>query len=220
MSRVNLFLVFVFVYTITYTSGNISKKLPVTVYYESKCPDSKKFILEQLQPAIELLHNYVKLRLIPFGKSRSINYGDEGFECQHGPRECLGNLVQDCALKYMREYNDVQRVTYVVCEMASESGAHGSLACVKHAGLPIGDVEGCVLAGEGVALQLDSEYHTNLLKPKFIPTITINGVFNQDIQDSALVDLKGTLCSILREARPCARYYNNRAWEYIFYKPT
>ncbi|KPI92611.1 GILT-like protein C02D5.2 [Papilio xuthus] len=192
----------------------------LTVYYESKCPDSKKFVLEQLQPAIELLHRYVKLRLIPFGKSRSINYGDDGFECQHGPEECLGNIVQECALRHMRGHSDIQRVTYVVCEMASESGAHASLGCVKHAGLSVSDVEGCVLAGEGVALQLDSEYHTDKLKPKFIPTVTLDGVFNQDFQDAAMTDLIGTLCATLREAAPCARYYNNRAWEYIFYNST
>lgn len=45
-------------------------QLLLTVYYESQCPDSKTFILKQLQPALHLLHQYITLKLIPFGKSR------------------------------------------------------------------------------------------------------------------------------------------------------
>ncbi|CAK1582870.1 unnamed protein product [Parnassius mnemosyne] len=220
MVRLNIYIFFFLVYPfILLTNGYVPEKLHLTVYYESKCPDSKKFILEQLQPTVELLHKYVRLRLIPFGKSMSIDYGDEGFQCQHGPTECMGNLVQDCALKYMRKHNDVQRVNYVVCEMELEAGAMGNLGCVKHARLPTDDVERCVSTGEGIALQLDSEYHTNSLKPQFIPSITINGVFDQQIQESALVNLKETLCSYLKEAQPCAHYYNNKVWEYLFYSP-
>ncbi|CAH2041505.1 unnamed protein product, partial [Iphiclides podalirius] len=215
-TKLKLFLIFLWSLT-QLVNGYVPQKLHLTVYYESKCPDSQKFILEQLQPAIDLLHKYVRLRLIPFGKSKSMDYGDEGFECQHGPQECLGNLVQDCALKYMRKHSDQQRVAYAVCEMSSEAGTQGNLGCVKHAGVARDAVEHCVMSGEGIVLQLDSEYHTSSLKPQFIPSITINGVFDQQIQDSALVDLKGTLCSLLKEAQPCANYYNKQAWKYLFF---
>ncbi|CAK1543048.1 unnamed protein product [Leptosia nina] len=193
----------------------VPKKLLLTVYYESQCPDSEDFILNQLRPAVQQLHNYVKLQFVPFGKARSLNYGNDGFECQHGSSECLGNMVQDCALSRMKQYSDVMRVAYVACEMQTRSGATGELQCVEKAKLPVKDVEDCVLLGEGTTLQLESEYYTKQVAPSFIPTVTINGQFDQQIQDNAQVDLLGTLCSILNEVPPCAKRYNNMALNYV-----
>ncbi|CAF4842413.1 unnamed protein product [Pieris macdunnoughi] len=198
------------------SSGNaIRPKLRLTVYYESECPDSETFILKQLQPTVQQLHNYTTLELVPFGKARSINYGNDGFQCQHGSSECLGNMVQDCALNRMKQYTDVMKVAYVACEMKTRSGAKGDLHCVQNAKLSPKDVEDCVLTGEGTSLQLHSEYQTNKVRPTFIPTITVNGVFDQHIQDNAQVDLFSTLCSILKEAEPCAKRYNWMALNYV-----
>lgn len=45
-------------------------QLPVSVYYESLCPDSKAFIVEQLTPTLQgPLGKFVTLTLVPYGKS-------------------------------------------------------------------------------------------------------------------------------------------------------
>lgn len=45
-------------------------QVPVTVYYESLCPDSKAFIVDQLTPTVRgPLGNYIDLTLVPYGKS-------------------------------------------------------------------------------------------------------------------------------------------------------
>ncbi|XP_050344395.1 GILT-like protein 1 [Nymphalis io] len=184
------------------------RKIHLSVYYESNCPDSKSFILNQLLPAFHLLHEHLKLSFIPFGKSRSINYGDEGFECQHGSAECLGNMVQDCSLHQMKSQSDKKKLAYVVCEMHTEAGSQGRFDCIEKSNLSTEHVERCVSSGEGTILQLESEYFTSLVKPNFIPTVTVNGEYNQEIQDYAQVDLIGTLCSMLTDSQPCGRYYN------------
>lgn len=56
---------------------------------------------------------------------QSISYGDEGFECQHGSAECLGNMVQDCALDQLKKESDKKKLAYVACEMHSEAGSQG-----------------------------------------------------------------------------------------------
>nr|AXY94834.1 GILT-like protein 1 [Galleria mellonella] len=187
----------------------------LSVYYESKCPDSRAFILQQLQPALKLLHKHIKLNFIPFGKARSVNNGHGGFECQHGPAECLGNIVQECALDLMTGRNDLEKTAYVACEMRTLAGAQGNLECVEKAHLPANLVNECLSSGRGTSLQLHSEYLTKIVRPQFVPTVTIDGIFNQQIQDSSQEDLIGTLCSVLKETKECAQYYNSIAMKFI-----
>jgi hypothetical protein len=48
---------------------NASSNLAIDIYYESKCPDSARFINEQLDKALPLFADYVDFRLVPFGKA-------------------------------------------------------------------------------------------------------------------------------------------------------
>lgn len=45
-------------------------QLLLSVYFESRCPDSKAFVLNQLRPALRLLPEHISLKLVPFGKAR------------------------------------------------------------------------------------------------------------------------------------------------------
>ncbi|XP_013196703.1 gamma-interferon-inducible lysosomal thiol reductase [Amyelois transitella] len=188
--------------------GDGSLKLSMTVLYESKCPDSRSFVLWQLKPAMQLLRNRIKLQLVPFGKARSTNTG-YGFECQHGPSECLGNVVQDCALSLMYDRDDSEKTEYVACEMSTLAGARGSLECVQNANLAGAAVNQCISSGRGRQLQLESERLTNMYSPRFIPTVVINGIFNQRVQDMSQVNLIDTLCRILQQPSECRSYKNS-----------
>lgn len=80
---------------------NASEKVPVTVYYESLCPDSRKFITTQLYPVLQTnVSKWVNLTLVPYGKSNHTQEADNEwkFFCHHGPFECHGNKIQACAL--------------------------------------------------------------------------------------------------------------------------
>ena len=43
--------------------------MPLDVYYESLCPDSRNFLVNQLNPNWATLSTFTDLRLIPFGKA-------------------------------------------------------------------------------------------------------------------------------------------------------
>lgn len=166
---------FVILLLINLTKTNPSKKIDLSIYYESQCPDSKSFIIDQLLPTLGILQDYIDLKLIPFGKAHSID--DNHFECQHGPTECAGNMVQSCTIDEMYgRTSDVGIVRYVACEMETEAGTRGDLTCVQEAGVNTNAVYDCVRSTKGIELQLQNEYLTNLIRPKFIPTITIGGV--------------------------------------------
>lgn len=48
--------------------------------------------------------------------------------------------------------------------------------------------------GTGGDLLSENGVKTNLVSPAFIPTIVLDGVFDQDVQDAALEDFKGLIC--------------------------
>jgi hypothetical protein len=85
-------------------SAENASPVKVEVYIESMCPDSKAFILEQLNPTYNKLHSIIDLEILSFGDSNYtiINKTEEQFDvefvCEHGPQECFGNQIQ------VREY--------------------------------------------------------------------------------------------------------------------
>lgn len=47
----------------------VFQEVHVTVYYETLCPDSQRFITFQLYPAWKDLRDHLILEFVPFGKS-------------------------------------------------------------------------------------------------------------------------------------------------------
>lgn len=48
----------------------IFQQVPVTIYYESLCPDSQAFIANQVYPTLKTeLKDYVDITWVPFGKT-------------------------------------------------------------------------------------------------------------------------------------------------------
>ncbi|XP_055330576.1 gamma-interferon-inducible lysosomal thiol reductase-like [Paramacrobiotus metropolitanus] len=72
------------------------------VFYETLCPNSIAFIKNQLYPTVQQIISIVNVSMVPYGKATQTKDGDNwDFTCQHGPRECVGNIVESCALKYI-----------------------------------------------------------------------------------------------------------------------
>lgn len=51
--------------------------LPVGVYYEALCPDSRNFILQHLVPSFNKAPNSFDIEFVPYGKAKVI------IECIH-----------------------------------------------------------------------------------------------------------------------------------------
>lgn len=116
----------------------------MSIYYESLCPDSIRFMVNQLKPNYEHFKDLIDIELVPFGKSEvsvSFNFlsipffivlifffclqsfiyqNRTEFSCQHGPAECTGNKIQSCTLNELKEHPDL-RIKYVVCQMDPEN---------------------------------------------------------------------------------------------------
>lgn len=118
---------------------------------------------------------------------RAINYfgnffyksvhGGQQFNCQHGPSECKGNMIQSCALNALNGNADAQ-MEYISCQMKFNAEPTGK-NCANLINLNYRYIQQCMVNGIGVQLQLSAEKVTQSVQypyPSFIPTIIYNGV--------------------------------------------
>uniref|UniRef100_A0A2M4AF67 Putative gamma-interferon inducible lysosomal thiol reductase n=1 Tax=Anopheles triannulatus TaxID=58253 RepID=A0A2M4AF67_9DIPT len=172
--------------------GQAQAQLRVDVYYAHLCPDSVRWVQNQLLTLNPTLLNAITLDFIPFGKAQSINNG-QSFTCQHGPAECEGNRVQSCILNLLPAQQ--AQVNYVGCQMSFTSDPRG-WECAFRSGVNLNTAEACVEGQLGTQLQLEAERRTQAIAPAFIPTIVFNGQFDQALQDRAQTDFAGIICEL------------------------
>ncbi|KAG8235708.1 hypothetical protein J437_LFUL016327 [Ladona fulva] len=172
-------------------------RVNVSLYYESLCPDSVRFVVNELQPTWEQLAGYMNIRFIPFGKSWSeMNRRKERvFRCQHGPRECLGNKMQSCGLSLLPTQES--QVKFVTCVMSKQDPSSAGPECCREVGLDFLRLRECYYSSLSDELQLEAEQETNSIRNplRFVPTIVYNGVFNPRKQDESLYNFKAVVCS-------------------------
>lgn len=200
--------------TLAVVSSHAQSKVPVYVYYESLCPDSAKFINEQLYPTAKQFPNNIDLKLIPFGKASYRTQGSETlFECHHGPNECYGNKVHACALANI-EGNSYQpnntkealTLEYVNClmELAQfKSGEFPGKTCAdRYDSINWETIEQCANSTQGSTLLKNYGEETyKLQKPlASVPTVAFRQSFDSDVQKLAVDNFRAALCKNLNPA--------------------
>uniref|UniRef100_A0A0A9Z573 GILT-like protein C02D5.2 n=1 Tax=Lygus hesperus TaxID=30085 RepID=A0A0A9Z573_LYGHE len=172
----------------------------VDVYYESLCPDSKSFFLDQLAPAVRLLGDQISLKLIPYGKSHKFSErGNTKFKCQHGPRECLGNKYHSCIVN-RTSHNVTLQIGVIECifEKMFHPIEYSTMKCCSNFGLNFKDIKFCANGVEGNSLLEAHGEDTEPLHLYFVPTVVLNGVMgSKHYQNEILKDLRAEVCKIL-----------------------
>ncbi|XP_055587220.1 GILT-like protein 1 [Uranotaenia lowii] len=187
-------------------------KVPVNIYYESLCPDSAKFINEQLYPVAKQFRSNLDLKFIPYGKSTYRTQGSEvQFDCHHGPNECYGNKVHACALYHIQgnsyQPNNTKEalvLEYVNCLMERaqfKDGVFPGKACADAFEIHNYEtIETCANSTEGSSLLRNYGDETEkLLKGglKNVPTIAFKQTFDSDNQNLAIQNFRAALCKNL-----------------------
>ncbi|XP_055852944.1 GILT-like protein 1 [Episyrphus balteatus] len=198
--------------------SNAAVKVPVTIYYESLCPDSAALITEKIHPVLQdELKEHVDITWVPFGKSEMYTQGaDVEFTCHHGPNECYGNKVHACAI------NIIQANSYQA-EFTRESLTLDFITCLMKVGKNFPDnvypgakcarenhintwanIETCANSTEGSKLLQEQGKMTNAFQKPLtsVPTVVFKHVFDNDVQQMALKDFKTTLCGYIMEPKP------------------
>uniref|UniRef100_A0A0K8TVH5 Odorant Binding Protein n=1 Tax=Epiphyas postvittana TaxID=65032 RepID=A0A0K8TVH5_EPIPO len=175
-------------------------KVKIAVYYESLCPDSKRFITSQLAPVWRDFRGAVKVKLVPYGKAThdKVN-GKWQFTCQHGADECYGNKIQSCILKD-RSLQDTDKMELVICLMSQASPDKSLDTCLEQIKKQSESdkLKRCAGGDQGDNLHAANGDKTDAVQRplSFVPTVVVNERFDQAIQDEAVNNLKAVVCRL------------------------
>ncbi|CAH1388959.1 unnamed protein product [Nezara viridula] len=181
--------------------------IPITVYYESLCSDSIRFILKKLattynQKDYDFASLLSKLTLVPYGNVKVISADNYQYQCQHGPPECEGNKLHGCAVKYFTDKSKL--LNYIGCLMEKSIKV-----ILSRAPFPVGECQNeipveirskiaqCYNTNEGWDQFNLNGYYSNMAFGRnrhFIPLITFRNVTDENISKWAFTDFRRTLC--------------------------
>lgn len=188
-------------------------KVELALYFESLCPDCQLFIRQQLYPTYLKVGEIFNLTLVPYGNAEERRQGDTWvFECQHGPKECEGNLIETCAIAILN--NISASFPFIHCfEINSENeepqnaepAAIGE-KCAKSLGIDYEPIGACATGPKGNELEHQMALKTNALEPQheYVPWVTLNGKHTEKMQRKAENNLLALVCEYYTGTKPSA----------------
>lgn len=177
----------------------ISSVPTIDVYVESLCPDCMDFITGSFK---EFLNHpdHAKLASVnfyPYGNAHETKI-DKGYEfsCQHGPNECLGNIIETCALNNT-SIDEGQRILVCIEENIVSYGKDFPKTlnhCVTDEDLRA-EILNCAYSQEGNFLEHEVAKKTPS-DHKYVPWIVVDGEHDVEAESKILSDMVGYLCGL------------------------
>eukprot|EP01063_Lacrimia_lanifica_P012072 TRINITY_DN1868_c0_g4_i1.p1 TRINITY_DN1868_c0_g4~~TRINITY_DN1868_c0_g4_i1.p1 ORF type:complete len:162 (+),score=83.78 TRINITY_DN1868_c0_g4_i1:166-651(+) len=117
-------------------------------------------------------------------------------KCQHGERECLGNMAETCA-KNATNADPRKYMPFVVC-LEDGSPIEDSLVreCASQSGLDADDISSCTQDGRGASLMPAEEKKTKMAQLSYVPYFTFNG------EQAGYYNLLSQVCDYWQGERP------------------
>ncbi|KAK4297126.1 hypothetical protein Pmani_030430 [Petrolisthes manimaculis] len=165
------------------------------LYYESLCPYSIDYFVNQLYPTWTLLKEIMDVELYPFGNASFEPNGDGWtFTCQHGDGECHGNMIHACA---QAKFNDINvEMDFVNCLLSASYPPNAGATCAAAVGQDWAPIDECVNSLEGQTLLHDVAIKQQQLDPSlyFVPWILIDDTFSEAQVEACQTDMLSVVC--------------------------
>jgi interferon gamma-inducible protein 30 len=179
-------------------NANVNDKVQVELYYESQCPGCREMITTSFYDAYQKdgFLDMVDVTFIPYGNAQESPGSDDDtlydFKCQHGPSECIFNIIETCALNKIQcpyakfefinciENNDENRNV----DQDYEKIALNCAIKINLNDTVVEEIKMCSVSKEGNELEHDMAVKTESLNPPhtYVPYVVVNGVHSDDIQ--------------------------------------
>ena len=173
-------------------------RVKVELFLESLCPDTHNFVRGPLSKIVHdpFLLEVIDLQIFVFGKGSLVSVEPQQFQCQHGPNECYGNMVENCVVKYTSPEDTVDILTCLYTKRKFDE--HAISLCTKGLddGTRIKDSIVLCTQGEGKHLLFKAFERTPRLS--YVPSMRINKgpVIPADF------NLKNYICSEYKGEKP------------------
>lgn len=185
-----------------------NERVRVEINLESLCPDSRRFVLNQLVPTFSELKDVMQVDIIPFGHARTL--GHNKMICQHGSRECEGNRRMACIIARTKGDQDLI-VPTIGCLFTLGISPQ---TCVEQnlPGVPFDDLEKCKDSEESYKMMEDYEKKTGRID--YVPRIKIEGSYSEDVQEEAEHDLRKAVCNYYKGEKKlnCTEEQSPSSW--------
>ncbi|KAG1667250.1 Gamma-interferon-inducible lysosomal thiol reductase [Nymphon striatum] len=181
-------------------------KVDVEIYYESLCGGCEYLITKTLVPTYKKLKDIMNLTFVVYGNAFDVKLpsGEIQIRCQHGPAECIGNLVENCGLHYIEDIES--KVDFINCmETSTEPQKYGQ-KCASQVGKSEiwPKVEACMHSKLGHELILKAQAKTFALKPshQYVPWTLVNGVHQTKYDKSTVSTMVQYVCDEYKGPKP------------------
>lgn len=215
--------------TLATADDKLTGPVSISLYYETRCPDCILFINQSLAPlwANEDLREHLNITINPYGNSMSIPVSkvSDGYKffhpdttgdgwdyvhmCQHGSDECLGNLIQACAIEKVeqKKYMDL-----IICMASEPSWGIEKLGfeCMTKAGIDPNPIKECVTSPHGNTLMAEFGKKTQEVPNRLgTPWVMVGGVNLQNVTDLLRTTCHG-LSGLTNGPKSCDPFKNDK----------
>jgi len=167
---------------------------------ESLCPGCMQFTTTLVKDFLKVDPNQTlaTINFIPYGNAKESGSPSKYiYTCQHGEKECLGNLIESCAIKL---FNYLDANNFIICLEENDRGDFNKTAenCLKNNDKFL-DLQKCTQTSIGNNYQHEMAANTDSLKPphKWVPWVTVSGEYDDNITSASnLVDYLCTKRSV------------------------
>ncbi|CAG2174298.1 unnamed protein product [Oppiella nova] len=193
--------------------SSAAPNVKLSLYYESLCPYSRAFILNQLVPTYQKLESILTVDLlVPYGWAKSTKVTkpdgtfDVEFTCQHGVQECIGNEIHNCVLNTETIAKTLTLFGCMYNATDYKTPLTAGKECATKQGLNWAAIDECATGplGRGLHLLAGEVFNKATPKPTGVPHILLNGQHTAEISDRAEKDLVALVCDTYTGTKPDA----------------